>query len=144
VLFQKYTAATAHQTEPVQILISGGFAPGAGIYLNQNTSKMTLGDSLSHELIHAYDECTVKLDWNNINHQACTEIRANALSGECRLTREILRGHTGFTKHFQDCVKRRAILGVSASGWTKRQAQDAVNGVWDNCFYDYAPYDEIY
>jgi hypothetical protein len=30
---------------------------------------------LAHELIHAYDQCRVaKLDWDNLHHQACSEV----------------------------------------------------------------------
>jgi hypothetical protein len=32
-----------------------------------------------HELIHAYDICRAKVDWNNCRHYACTEIRASSL-----------------------------------------------------------------
>jgi inner membrane protease ATP23 len=124
---------------------AGGFDPKTNsVLLNQSTITMTLADSLNHELVHAYDNCTTKLDWTNINHVACTEIRANTLSGECRLTREFLKGYTGFSKHFQDCIKRRAIIGVSSSGWDEKDAQIAVTNVWSACFNDFAPFDEIY
>jgi inner membrane protease ATP23 len=43
-----------------------------------------------HELIHAIDLCRTKMDpLNNCMHMACTEIRAENLSGECDWTREL-------------------------------------------------------
>jgi inner membrane protease ATP23 len=48
-------------------------------------------ESLVHELIHAIDLCRTNMDpINNCIHMACTEIRAENLSGECNWTREIM------------------------------------------------------
>ena len=33
-----------------------------------------MNDTLTHELIHAYDYCRAELDWNNLGHLACTEV----------------------------------------------------------------------
>ena len=131
---------------------AGGFAPEHGIVLCKNTiaSKSHLQDTLGHELIHAYDHCTAKVDWNNPNMLACSEIRAQTLSGECKFTREFARGHPGafvnlgIAKHFQECVKRRSILGVQQVFPDGKAAQNAVNTVWESCFPDTAPFDEIY
>ncbi len=92
-------------------------------------------DTMTHELIHAFDQCTVKMDWKNLKHVACSEIRATTLSGDCGFTREIRRGIFGFGKHFQKCVKRRSIIGVMQHPMCKDQqhAEDAVNAVWDEC-----------
>ncbi|EER06092.1 kub3-prov protein, putative [Perkinsus marinus ATCC 50983] len=40
---------------------------------------------LAHELVHAFDFARAKIDTANIDHIACTEIRAANLSGECEL-----------------------------------------------------------
>ena len=34
-----------------------------------------MNDTLTHELIHAYDYCRAHLDWNNLKHLACTEVK---------------------------------------------------------------------
>ena len=48
---------------------------------------------VAHELIHAIDQCRVKnVDFGNINHHACTEVRASNLSGECKYFTEVGRG----------------------------------------------------
>lgn len=46
----------------------------------------------------------------------------------------------------QECVRRRATLSVSARPACKDQehAAKVVNEVWDSCFYDTRPFDEIY
>jgi hypothetical protein len=31
--------------------------------------------TLVHELVHMYDQCTFKVDWNNLRHHACSEVR---------------------------------------------------------------------
>ena len=45
----------------------------------------------------------------------------------------------------QDCVKRRAILSVSANPHclNREMAERTVNEVWDSCFRDTRPFDEV-
>jgi len=100
------------------------------------------------EMGHAYDHLRFKVDWeNNLRHAACTEIRASSLSGECRFMREfITRGQWKFTQQHQECVRRRATLSVLNRPGCKDDVHAAriVNEVWDNCFADTRPFDEIY
>ena len=99
-------------------------------------------------MVHAYDHLRFKVQWgDNLRHEACTEIRAAALSGECRWTREFFkRGQWKFTQQFQECVRRRAARSVAAHGNCKDdvQAVKTVNEVWDSCFPDTRPFDEVY
>ena len=113
---------------------------------DQITEKSELEDTLAHQLIHHYDNNTVQLDLSNPNHVACTEIRANTLSRECRFYNELKRGNIGFSKHFQNCVRRRAILGVLDSGSvsSREEAERVVGRVFNKCFQDTCPFDEIY
>jgi len=128
--------------------MSGGFDPKLGIVLCENRfiSKQHMEDTLAHELVHAYDNKKFNVDWRNCLHHACTEIRASSLSGDCKFTREFLRGHFRFAKHHQTCVKRRAVLSLrqnpacSAPGVAER----AVAEVFRSCFQDTRPFDEIY
>ena len=34
-----------------------------------------MNETLTHELVHSYDYCRAKLDWNDLHHLACTEVR---------------------------------------------------------------------
>jgi len=31
-------------------------------------------DTISHELVHAFDHCTANVDWFNLEHYACSEV----------------------------------------------------------------------
>jgi mitochondrial inner membrane protease ATP23 len=75
------------------------------------------------------------------------QIRASSLSGECRWANEFFKNRIfKFTNHHQDCVKRRAALSVRARPQCKdeEQAMNVVNEVWDSCFRDTRPFDEIF
>lgn len=129
---------------------SGGFHPGLGILLcaNRTINKWHLEDTLAHELVHAYDNTRFDVNWLDLKHHACSEIRASSLSGECRFWREFQRRGFGFTvaKGHQECVKRRATLSVQANPKCpdEQTAKRVVNEVWDSCFRDTRPFDEIY
>ncbi|KAJ1834916.1 Mitochondrial inner membrane protease atp23 [Coemansia sp. RSA 2706] len=128
---------------------SGGFSPGDNtiqLCYNRLFGKGHLETTMAHEMIHAYDQQSFNIDWYNLEHHACTEIRAGSLSGDCTWFQELMRGHVGFLKHHQVCVKRRAVLSLLAnpSCKSKRHAEAAVNKVFDSCFTDTRPFDEIY
>ncbi|KAI9502271.1 peptidase M76 family-domain-containing protein [Coemansia spiralis] len=126
----------------------GGFSDQGVIQLcyNHLLTKGTLETTIVHEMVHAYDQANFNLDWYNLEHHACTEIRAASLSGDCKWFYEAMRGNLGFLKHHQACVKRRAILSVRASPACKseKHAEAAVNKVFKSCFTDTRPFDEIY
>ncbi|KAG6430660.1 hypothetical protein SASPL_108732 [Salvia splendens] len=84
-----------------------------------------------HELIHAYDDCRgANLHWNNRAHHACSEIRANHLSGNY----ELLRGY--------ECVKPGAMQSVTANPYCSEvAAKEAIEAVWSTCYNDTKPFD---
>ncbi|ODV93632.1 hypothetical protein PACTADRAFT_51408 [Pachysolen tannophilus NRRL Y-2460] len=127
----------------------GGFHPELGILICQDKilDKWHLEDTLSHELIHYYDNLKFKVDWFNLKHHACSEIRASSLSGECRIMAQFWRAAIkNFSRGHQACVKRRAILSVQANPncHGKEEAEKIVNEVWESCFNDTRPFEEIY
>ncbi|KAJ3239184.1 Mitochondrial inner membrane protease atp23 [Chytriomyces hyalinus] len=126
---------------------AGGFSPDAGVVLCQNKflNRQHMEDTITHELVHAFDHCTTNINWKSPEQHACAEIRAVNLSGECRFTRELRRGNFQIARHHQACVRRRAVLGVSMLPGCGEGtvAEDAVRVVWDKCFNDTAPFDEI-
>ncbi|EDP41895.1 hypothetical protein MGL_3576 [Malassezia globosa CBS 7966] len=152
---------SASQGTPPKLLIAscppdiaGGFSPSpperptaeSGILLcaNRIFSKAHLEDTISHEMIHWWDHCRFKVDWGNLRHHACSEIRAASLSGDCNWTREINRRHFALSKQHQNCVKRRGILSVRGNPACKSEemAMKVVEDVWDSCFHDTRPFDE--
>jgi hypothetical protein len=97
--------------------------------------------TMVHELIHAIDMCRTKMDpLHNCVHMACTEIRAENLSGECSFFKEFLRMKS-FAGHGQECVKRRAMLSVRANPNCTARAEDYVDAAMYRCFQDVYPFD---
>ncbi|KAI9450513.1 metalloprotease ATP23 [Lactarius psammicola] len=134
---------------PCDLTRSGGFSPDAGaVVLCQGNflNKKHMEHTIVHELVHMYDHAVFNVDWNNLRHHACSEIRANSLSGDCSWVREIQRGNLSFSKQHQTCVRRRAVMSVMANPNCpdKESAERAVNEVWESCFNDTRPFDEIY
>ncbi|PWW75807.1 hypothetical protein C7212DRAFT_281659 [Tuber magnatum] len=134
---------------PCENLQSGGFSPEYGVLLCQNRlrDRGHTEDTLAHELVHVYDHLRFRVDWEELKHHACSEIRASSLSGECRWMREAFtRGVFHFTRQHQACVKRRAILSVQNNPKCKNEAEATkiVNQVFDSCFTDTRPFSEIY
>ncbi|KAF2684497.1 mitochondrial inner membrane peptidase Atp23 [Lentithecium fluviatile CBS 122367] len=128
---------------------SGGFHVDHGIMLcaNKFRNRGHQEDTMAHEMVHAWDHLKFKVEDNNLRHQACLEIRASTLSGECRFAREFFtRNQWRITEQLQHCVRRRATLSMMARPGIKDDVHAAkiVNEVWDSCFHDTRPFDEIY
>jgi mitochondrial inner membrane protease ATP23 len=103
--------------------------------------KMT-HKTVHHELIHAIDMCRTNMDpLRNCIHMACTEIRAENLSGECSFWKELPR-MSSFRAHGKECVKRRAILSVRANPNCTSRAEDYVDAAMNRCYMDFYPYDK--
>ncbi|KAK4047565.1 Mitochondrial inner membrane protease atp23 [Microbotryomycetes sp. JL201] len=137
--------------KPCPPTLAGGYSSSLGILLCQNRfmSKRHVEDALAHELVHAWDErrFEVKGEWaKDLRAHACTEIRAENLSGDCRWGREFTRRNWSWTKQQQACVRRRAILSVAANPNcpSREAAEKAVNEVFESCWSDTRPFDEIY
>ncbi|KAL6562032.1 hypothetical protein OROGR_003039 [Orobanche gracilis] len=123
---------------------AGAYSRGHGIVLcgNHMAYEDYIVQAMIHELIHAYDDCrAANLDWSNRFHQSCSEIRANHLSGDCHMMRELLRGHLKIKGHEPECVKRRSIQSVAANH-SREEANVAVESVWKTCYNDTAPWDK--
>ncbi|PKS12681.1 hypothetical protein jhhlp_000889 [Lomentospora prolificans] len=137
-------------TDGQVVRTGGGFNPYSGIKIcaNEVRDRKHLEDTLAHEMVHAWDFLRWKMDGvGNLKHAACTEIRASMLSGECRWAREFFtRGNWKLTQQFQHCVRSRAILSVMNRPGCKDDvhATRIVNEVWESCFADTRPFDEVY
>lgn len=58
---------------------------------NIATSKGLVGGVLVHEMIHMFDFCRKNLNFKNMEHLACTEIRAANLT-HCSITSAMTQG----------------------------------------------------
>jgi inner membrane protease ATP23 len=56
----------------------GGFSPDHGILIcaNEMRDKGHMEDTLAHEMVHAWDHLRWKVDWSDLRHAACTEVRS--------------------------------------------------------------------
>ncbi|XP_015773739.1 PREDICTED: mitochondrial inner membrane protease ATP23 homolog [Acropora digitifera] len=94
--------------EPCESKLLGGFDPDKKeMFLCENTiySQRTMEDVLTHELIHAYDNCRIKYNPDDVRMLACTEIRAANLSGDCWFSKETFgRFKFGWKGHQQVLV----------------------------------------
>jgi hypothetical protein len=72
---------TAIQCFPCPPDRAGGFHPEHGVLLCQDQfmSKKHMEETMAHEMIHAFDHCRFKVDWNNLRHHACSEVGHTAL-----------------------------------------------------------------
>ncbi|XP_011406005.2 PREDICTED: mitochondrial inner membrane protease ATP23 homolog isoform X4 [Amphimedon queenslandica] len=134
--------------EPCGDRLLGGFDEDRNqIVLCENNiySDDCMTNVLTHELIHAYDHCRAHVDWKNLDHQACSEIRAANLSGECFFWKEnFARLKFGWKKHQQKCVKERATQSIlCVNNVTEKEARDAVEKVFDSCFKDTVPFERV-
>jgi hypothetical protein len=115
------------------------------IYLCQEhvTGPKHANTILAHELIHAIDMCRAKMDpLHNCMQLACTEIRAENLSGECDASWEFLRGKlNSIWGHGQQCVRRRAIDSVKANPNCTAKADVYVGEAMERCYKDTFPFE---
>ncbi|GBG26157.1 Mitochondrial inner membrane protease ATP23-like [Hondaea fermentalgiana] len=131
--------------------IIGAFSPanesdkGHVLLCEDNIEKFSVSSAhvertAAHELIHAYDHCRAKLDWQNCLHLACTEIRAANLSGDCTMKAEMGRGQFSIKGQGERCIRRRAELSIAGHEHCKDIAKAAVDKVFDKCIADRAPF----
>ncbi|CAL6407063.1 unnamed protein product [Bathycoccus prasinos] len=137
--------------------VCGGFVPEKGVSVCHNhiQTRTEMENLLAHELIHAYDDCTRrKMDWMDVRHHACSEVRAANLSGDCHWVNEFFRGNLQLKGQHKTCAKRRAELSVAMSPVCEKREKDgieskeecarnAVEKVLDRCFGDTKPFDDI-
>ncbi|XP_018417091.1 PREDICTED: mitochondrial inner membrane protease ATP23 homolog [Nanorana parkeri] len=128
--------------------VGGGFDSATSeIVLCQNTitDQKQMNRVVTHELIHAYDHCRAHVDFSsNLQHLACSEIRAASLSGDCSLTNEMLRLKFGIKGHHKTCVRDRAVKSILATRKVSQEAAEkTVDEVFNSCFNDQEPFGRI-
>ena len=116
--------------------------------LKGKSSKISsIQETLSHELIHAYDHCRANVDfYDNKAHLMCSEIRAASLSGQCMFSENVIASTlNGFKAYHQTCVKKAALSSFQAlhPSCDKRRALNLLEKLFPSCYNDYAPFDRI-
>lgn len=97
---------------------------------------------LTHEMIHMFDSCVNNLDFKNIDHLACTEIRAANLA-HCSFLSAWTYGDASplnIKGRHGDCVKSKALSSVLAvRNVSKLEAVEAIERVFPKCYSDLEP-----
>ncbi|KAK8721584.1 hypothetical protein OTU49_012790 [Cherax quadricarinatus] len=131
--------------EVCDVTVNGGYDSELNqVIVCQNVTRtegMTQG-VLAHELIHMFDYCRNKLDFKNVEHLACTEIRAANLT-HCSFLSAMFQGDASpfkIAKAHQDCVKTKAAFSVMAiRRIDEAEARAVVDRVFDKCYNDLEP-----
>lgn len=111
---------------------------------NVNASSTRQAETLTHEMLHAYDMCTKNVDPNNCIHHACMEIRSSNLSGECHLIRDYTRPTTlSVRRRHVECVKERAKLSISSRPACVGRVDESIAAAWSSCYSDQTPFDVV-
>ncbi|CAH0721790.1 unnamed protein product, partial [Brenthis ino] len=125
--------------------VSGGYDPQLNqivVCQNVSTRKGMVQGVLTHEMIHMFDYCRNQLDFRNMEHLACTEIRAANLT-HCSFVSAWSQGDASFTKikkAHEDCVKTKALYSVLAVRQIgKQEAVDIIEKVFPKCYNDLEP-----
>ncbi|KYN04546.1 Mitochondrial inner membrane protease ATP23 like protein [Cyphomyrmex costatus] len=126
-------------------IVTGGYDSEFNqIVICQNSaySENMVRAVLLHEMIHMFDYCRNKLDMKNIDHLACTEIRAANLA-HCSFMSSLFQGDSSFINikaTHQDCVKHKARLSIMGVHKVSKEVADAaIERVFKKCYNDLEP-----
>ncbi|KAG7207304.1 hypothetical protein KM043_008972 [Ampulex compressa] len=109
---------------------------------NRLFSSGKVQGTLAHEMIHMFDICRNYVDLSNLDHLACTEIRAANLV-HCSFMSAMIQGVASpfdFRKAHEMCVKKKAaetimlVRKISLS-----EALEPIDRVFDRCYNDLEP-----
>lgn len=83
--------------EECDLGVSGGYDQEMNqiVICQDSVSISKVISTMSHELIHMFDNCTTTMDYQNNDHLACTEIRAANLTG-CSFLKSVWEGTSKF------------------------------------------------
>ncbi|XP_076381985.1 mitochondrial inner membrane protease ATP23 homolog isoform X2 [Megalopta genalis] len=125
--------------------VTGGYDPHLNqivVCYNTAPSQGLVQGVLAHEMIHMFDFCRHNLDPKNIDHLACTEIRAANLC-HCSFLGAWVQGLASpfnVKEAHQICVKDKAIKSIlSTRKVSETEAQEAVDRVFKRCYNDLEP-----
>ncbi|GIY25798.1 mitochondrial inner membrane protease ATP23 homolog [Caerostris extrusa] len=131
--------------EPCSKVVTGGYdAEMNQIVVCQNTatSKSAVHGALAHEMVHMFDFCRAHVDFKNVDHLLCTEIRAANLM-HCSFMSALVMGTASLIrikKQHQECVKRKALASVMAvRDLSPEEAKAAMDRVFTKCYNDLEP-----
>lgn len=126
---------------------AGGFDPDTKqivVCYTHSLNKDRIMATIMHEMIHMFDYCRVKFDFNNLEHIACSEIRAANLT-YCSIADRLKHGGPGildFKGTHQYCVKDVAFQSVK--GFSPETSDEdlwkILDKVFPACYNDLEPF----
>ena len=124
-------------------LNQGGYDDSTNqVFLCANNIGKSFGKvhgTLLRNLIHMYDVCTRKVDFHNVNHLACMEIRKANLAG-CNLGIHMVRLNPFYIKDkHAECVAKTAYQILGEKIGNNEAAKIAVFNVFPKCYKDLEP-----
>ncbi|KAK3579056.1 hypothetical protein CHS0354_029914 [Potamilus streckersoni] len=132
--------------EPCNFNVNGGYDPVKNqvvVCKNMSKTKNACCNVMAHELLHAFDACRAKVDFSDLQHLACTEIRAANLN-HCYFLSAWETGIAypwNFKEKHRECVKNKAILSVIlVRNLPAVKAREIVDKVFDKCYQDLEPF----
>lgn len=133
--------------EPCHGRMRGGFDSKNNqiVLCEDSLLSSSFGRVLSHELLHAFDHCTRRVDWVDPSHLACAEVRAANLT-DCSPTQAVFRDFPGSPRGLKaghrQCVLDKASRSVSTirPEDSRETVKERVEGVFESCYEDLAPF----
>uniref|UniRef100_A0A2C9L735 Mitochondrial inner membrane protease ATP23 n=1 Tax=Biomphalaria glabrata TaxID=6526 RepID=A0A2C9L735_BIOGL len=126
--------------------VNGGFDPKSmQVVICQNNvhTQDVCCNVLAHELLHAFDYCRAKVNFENLRHLACSEIRA-ANMFHCSLGAAMSSGEASLfhvKERHQLCVKNKALQSMRlVRNVTEFEAMMVIDDVFDKCYNDTEPF----
>jgi len=104
--------------------------PSITLCSNRLYNRDDIGESLVHEMIHAYDYLVRKMDFSDCDQLACSEIRANR-DGECK-------GKWMVEYFRRRCARRNAVCATQSM--FPERGRDCVLRMFEKCFKDTVPF----
>lgn len=124
----------------------GGYDPDTNqiVICQGKKSQNRILSTIVHEMIHMFDVCRAKFDFNNLEHVACTEVRASNLT-YCGLEdRMRFGGPLAFQlrESHQYCVKDVALQSLESYSpeTDKEKLRQIVEKVFPYCYNDLEPF----
>jgi inner membrane protease ATP23 len=126
---------------------AGGFDPDTNqiiICYTQSLNRHKIMATMMHEMVHMFDYCRVNFDFDNLEHVACSEIRAANLT-YCSIADRLVHGGPGlfdFKKTHQFCVKDVAFQSVKAYSpeTGDEKLWSIIDKVFPDCYNDLEPF----
>jgi len=141
-------------SQPGSVDIDAGFDDENSqlvIFTSKIKSKRQLETLVVHELVHAYDHCRAHVNWSDLKHAACSEIRAYQIASQCAFEKRfedwsglsILFENSVNNDNYEKCLKLEALKSVLALKDVKeKDAIKTIDEVYPKCAYDYAPFSQ--